>query len=241
MTQAGPRPRPPWLAAWLVALFASAEQAESILGDLHEEFSDVASKSGVAAARSWYWRQSVRTIFHLFGATFRNAPWSISGIVLLGFLLDLLSGRLQLPENVIMAILRAQRPYSNLHYGFYVWLINYGISIACVATSLLIGCIVAVLAKGREVVAALTLIVVRAVPFIWLLLFIYDHNADHGPGVSALFHYFVFRRALDVVGTLVAGVLVRRMRSVSSCPVKWFDLSRKESTTGGRHKCFAKL
>lgn len=219
MIQAAPRLRPPRIAAWLVELFASAEQAESIVGDLHEEFFDLVSKTGVVAARRWYWRQSAKTIFHLFGAAFRNAPWSITGIVLFGFLLDWLGAALQLPENVIMAILRAQRPYSNLHYGFYVWLINYGISIACVVTSLLIGCVVAVLAKGREVVAALTLIVVRSVPFTWLLLLIYEHNADHGPGFSSLFRFFVFRRALDVVGILVAGVLVRRLRSVSSRPI----------------------
>lgn len=219
MIRAGRRPRPPRLAAWLVDLFASAEQAESILGDLHEEFADVASKSGVVAARRWYWRQSVKTILHLFGAAFRNAPWSIAGIVLFGFVLDLLSATLQLPENAIMAILRAQRPYSNLHYEFYVWLINYGIPIACVVTSLLIGCVVAVLAKGREAVAAVTLIVVRSVPFIWLLLSIYEHNAGREPSFHAVFRFFVFRWVLDIIGILVAGVLVRKFRSVSSRPV----------------------
>ncbi|HEV2196134.1 MAG TPA: permease prefix domain 2-containing transporter [Candidatus Acidoferrum sp.] len=219
MTQEEPLPRPPWLAAWLVELFTPAEQADSILGDLHEEFSEVTSKSGVAAARRWYWRQSVKTICHLSGAAFRNAPWSIAGIVLLGFLLNWLSARLQLPENVIMAILRAQRPYSNLHYGFYVWLINYGISISCVVTSLLIGCIVAILAKGREVVTALTLIVVHAVPFIWLLVLLYEHNPDRGQAFAASMHFFMFRRALDVVSTLVGGVLVRKLRSVSLPPI----------------------
>lgn len=38
--------RPSRFPAWPVELFASAEQAESILGDLQEEFSEVASKSG---------------------------------------------------------------------------------------------------------------------------------------------------------------------------------------------------
>jgi hypothetical protein len=62
MRQTEPRTRPPRLAAWLVNLFASVEDAESILGDLHEEFSDIVSKSGVVPARRWYWRQSVKTI-----------------------------------------------------------------------------------------------------------------------------------------------------------------------------------
>lgn len=217
MTQAGPLPRPPWLAAWLVDLFASAEQAESILGDLQEEFSDVASKSGVVAALRWYWRQSLKTILHLFAAVFRNAPWSIAGIVLFGFLLDLLSATL--PENVTMAILRAQRPYSNLHYGFYVWLINYGISIARVVTSLLIGCVVAILAKGREVVVTIMLVVVRSVPSVLLLFFVYEHNAVRKPAFAVLWHFFVFQWVLDIIGILAAGVLVRKLRSASSRPV----------------------
>lgn len=220
MTQSAPRSGPPRLAAWLVELFASAGQAESILGDLHEEFSDLASKLGTLSARRWYWRQSVKTIFHLFGAAFRNAPWSLASIVLVGFLMNWSSARLQLPENVIMAILRAQRPYSNLHYGFYVWLINYGIPIAWVVTSLLIGVVVAVLAKGREVAAALALIVVRSVPFIWLLVFVYRHNTNREPSYAALFHLFVFRWALDIIGILVAGVLVRKLRSVSLRPAR---------------------
>jgi hypothetical protein len=45
MKQTGPRTRPPHLATWLVELFASVGQAESILGDLHEEFSEIASRA----------------------------------------------------------------------------------------------------------------------------------------------------------------------------------------------------
>lgn len=214
MTQAAPRLRPPHIAAWLVELFASAEQAESILGDLDEEFSDVASKSEVVTARQWYWRQSAKSIFHLCGAAFRNAPWSIAVIVLLGFLIHWVSATL--PEDMIWAILHAQRPFSNRHYKFYVWLINDAIPIACVLTSLIIGCVVAVLAKGREVVAALTLIAVRSIPFIWLLVFVYEHR---GQGFPSTIHFIVFRHSLDVVGTLVAGVLVKKLRSFSSRPL----------------------
>jgi hypothetical protein len=44
--------QPPRIAVWLVNLFTPAEQAESIPGDLLEEYSRLASKSGVAFARS---------------------------------------------------------------------------------------------------------------------------------------------------------------------------------------------
>src|SRR5580704_14470195 len=79
--------QPPRLAAWLLELFVSDKRAESIAGDLVEEFSELASKSGVAAARSWYWRQSGRAIAHLIGNGFRVAPWSTAGTVIGGFLL----------------------------------------------------------------------------------------------------------------------------------------------------------
>jgi hypothetical protein len=106
MRQTEPR-TPPRLAAWLVYLFASVEDAESILGDLHEEFLDVASKSGIVPARRWHWRQSVKTIAHLARSSFRTAPWSLAGVVLLALLLPRLDS--QLPEQIIVAILRAQR------------------------------------------------------------------------------------------------------------------------------------
>jgi hypothetical protein len=63
--------QPPRLAVWLVNLFTRAEEAESILGDLLEEYFQLASKSGVALARSWYWRQTVKTIAQLAGTGFR--------------------------------------------------------------------------------------------------------------------------------------------------------------------------
>jgi len=77
--------RPPRLATWLVNLFASTEE-ESILGDLLEEYSDLASKSGVAFARRWYWRQTMKTIAHLADTGFRVAPWSTAAAVAGGFL-----------------------------------------------------------------------------------------------------------------------------------------------------------
>ena len=73
--------QPPRIAVWLVNLFTPAEEAESILGDLLEEFSHLASKSGVAVARRWYWRQTVKTITHLVDSGFCVAPWSTTAVV----------------------------------------------------------------------------------------------------------------------------------------------------------------
>ena len=79
--------QPPPIAVWLVTLFTRAEEAETILGDLLEEYSQLASTSGLQFARGWYWRQSVKTIAHLAGNGWRVAPWSTAVPVAGGFLL----------------------------------------------------------------------------------------------------------------------------------------------------------
>src|SRR5262249_7407703 len=80
--------QPPRIATWLVNLFTPAEEAESILGDLLEEYSQLCSQSGVAFAQSWYWRQIVKTIAHFVGAAYRLAPWSTTASVVGGYLLS---------------------------------------------------------------------------------------------------------------------------------------------------------
>lgn len=95
--------QPPSVAVWLVNLFAPAEKGESILGDLTEEYSQLASKSGVAVARRWYWRQTATTVAPLAATGFRAAPWSTAAVVAVGFLLlRFVSG---LPERAIFAVL----------------------------------------------------------------------------------------------------------------------------------------
>ena len=206
MSQTQPRPRPPRLAAWLVNLFTSGEDAESILGDLHEEFLDVASKSGIVPARRWYWRQSVTAIAHLAGAAFRTAPWSVVGIVLLGFLLRWVC--MATPGPLVMAILRAQRPYSNLHYGFYVWMLTYGVLIADVIQTLLIGCIVAAFAKGREMVATIALTFVAAATASLLFL------TTGGPWSHFAYSWpFVIMELVNLLWIVLGGVIVREIRS----------------------------
>ena len=142
--------QPPRIATWLVNLFTPAEEGESIRGDLLEEFSHLASKSGVAFARSWYWRQTVKTIAHLVGAGFRAAPWSTTTAVVGGYLLLPFGFRLE--ERAIFSVLeRYQVP--DLHFGAYVFFATDGLNIGHVILSMIVGCIVALAAKGREMVA----------------------------------------------------------------------------------------
>jgi len=77
--------RPPFIASRLIGLFTSGWHDDAISGDLLEEFSDVASKSGLAYARRWYWRQSIKTIWNLIVAGSRTAPWLIPSTVIGGY------------------------------------------------------------------------------------------------------------------------------------------------------------
>jgi hypothetical protein len=79
--------RPPWIGTWLVSLFTPAGAAESITGDLMEEYSELAAKSGPAFARRWFWRQILTAIVHLAGAGFRAAPWLTAAAVAGGYFL----------------------------------------------------------------------------------------------------------------------------------------------------------
>jgi hypothetical protein len=56
-----------------------------LLGDLMEEYSYLASKSGIAVARRWYWRQTTKTVAHLAATGFHAAPWSTTAVVVVGF------------------------------------------------------------------------------------------------------------------------------------------------------------
>lgn len=206
-----PRPQPPGLAGCVIDLFCPGDQAEFILGDLSEEFSDIAASSGLARARRWYWQQSVRTIAHPAGSAFRVAPSWLAGAVLVGFLLSWFGAGL--PEEFIVALLRTQQPYSNRHYDAYMWLLTDGVSIVRALQPFLIGCLVATLANGREMVAATTLMLLRgasiAAPF--LLLFL--HKAPYPSTLHVRPGLYLVSRALALIAIVLAGVIVREIRS----------------------------
>lgn len=202
MMQADLRLCPPRIAAWLVELFASAEQEQSILGDLHEEFSDIVSKSGIVSARRWYWRQSAKTIANLAGAAFRAAPWSIAVAVFVGFVLRRFT--FTLPDDIISAVLRAQRPYSNLRYGFYVWQITYGIPIVHAMMSMFVGCLIALFAKRREMIATVTLALLLCALIGAALVRV----ASQGP-IDVAWALWSF---VDPFATILGGVVVREFR-----------------------------
>jgi hypothetical protein len=204
MTSTAEFVQPPRIASWLLNLFTPPDEEESILGDLLEEFSLLASKSGVAFARSWYWRQAVKTIAHLFGTAFRVAPWSTTAAVVGGFLLyRFVSG---LPDKLLSAVTDKYLFYWSTHFQAYIWVLK-GMLIAHLILWMFVGCMVALVAKGREMVATMTLVLVQCAligtAWVWV--------AMHGPmGVA-----WMLWSCAGPCAIVLGGAIVRMVRSAA--------------------------
>jgi hypothetical protein len=195
--------QPPRLAVWLVNLFTLPDTAEAIMGDLLEEFSQIADQAGVLFARRWYWRQALKTIVHLIYTAYRTAPWSTSAGVAGGFLTRRLLWRLVAP-TIFAVLVRYQIPEH--HFNLYVFFATTGIDIGLVLVSLLVGCIAAIAAKKREMAAATTLslffaAMTGAAMVSWLV-------EGHYRALWMLTWNFA-----DLFAILVGGAIVRTLRS----------------------------
>lgn len=203
MTSQGYFIQPPRLATWLVDLFSPYEQAEAISGDLLEEFSELASQSGVAIARRWYWRQAVKSIAHLFGSGLRVAPWSTIAAVVGGFLL----GRFvfPLPEKAIFGVVQRYQLFDH-HFNAYVFFATDGVAIGHVIASMFVGCVVASAAKGREMVATMTLVLVLCAMTGAGLVWVARGNA---PILWGMLPWYV----ADWFAIVIGGAIIRTHRS----------------------------
>lgn len=190
--------QPPLIASWLIDLFATPEQAESILGDLLEESSDIASNSGVTSARRWYWRQTVSTVAHLFAAGFRSErSWAIAGVIVGFFLLQ--AFLVEFLERTILA--QTSTRFLWTKDAFFLW---------CFLVSFIIGCIVAAEAKGREIAATLTLSFILGLCGAVLLL-VWWINAKHAFLLLPIITTFVASILI-----LLSGGIVRQSRFTSA-------------------------
>ena len=195
--------QPPRIAAWLINLFTPSEEEESIPGDLLEEFSQLALKSGASVARSWYWRQTAKTIAYLAAAGFRIAPVSTTAVIVGGFLLRYFVSLL--PERVIFALLQRYRVFDH-YFNAYVFFATDGIAMGHVIASMFVGCVVAWLAKGREMVATMTLgLFLCAMAVASLLLF-----TARGNDVTTW--VWLPWETADWLAIVVGGVIVRTLR-----------------------------
>jgi hypothetical protein len=145
--------QPPVIAVWLIDLFLPEEKKGSVKGDLLEESSDLATKLGESSARSWYWRQSVRTVARL---GVRGSPWLIalallSGLIVLTSFVDLFMGHksLQLAaDNQNLQIRSIDRFISWLVFG----LVMFDTSVA--------GWVLVMIAKAKELISSILLALV---------------------------------------------------------------------------------
>jgi hypothetical protein len=199
--------QPPRIASWFVSLFTPDDEAELILGDLLEEFSHIEAKSGVAIARSWYWRQSERTIAHLFGGAFRAAPWSTTAAVAGGFLLYRFTGGL--PDKLLSTATDRYLTYWSAHFNAYLWVLK-GMSIAHHLASMFVGCVVALAAEGRELAATMTLSIVLAAMTVAGFLVIVTQAGD------ASFLWILPLSFADSFAIIVGGAIVRMRRGVAT-------------------------
>ena len=142
---------PPRLAEWLVGLIATQEQTATIVGDLLEEFSAIASRAGLAPARRWYWRQSVWTVAHLLRGQVRHAPAETIAFGIGGFLLWVLV------ERALQISAETAVKYSNVYA--HVNAVTFWRAIDTIARYLLpglVGWVIARAARGREMMAVLS-------------------------------------------------------------------------------------
>jgi hypothetical protein len=202
--------QPPPVALWLVTLFTRPGEAESILGDLLEEFSHLVLQSGAAFAQRWYWRQSLKTIAHLISAGFRTAPWTITAIAVGGFLLRWFGSWLSNPavNRALEAVLEKYQVYAHDPHAYIFWYIH-SMYIERFVVNALTGVVVAAVAKEREMVATMALALLGdalAIQAVWMT---FARTGDHGL-LWTLPWSFAFSIAI-----VAGGVAVRRRRSAS--------------------------
>jgi putative ABC transport system permease protein len=77
--------RPPRLASWLAANAVRREPwRHDVLGDLAEEFADVAASASPSRARRWFWRQSLRLIAASLLARLAGAGRAVAILLFIG-------------------------------------------------------------------------------------------------------------------------------------------------------------
>jgi hypothetical protein len=198
--------QPPRIAVWLLGLFTPDQEAESIPGDLLEEFSHLASSSGVSLARRWYWRQTAKTIAHLFGTGFHVAPWSTGAAVAGGYLLGSFVHRL--PDKVLSAVTDRYLGYWSQHFKAYMFWASDGMWAAHLILSVFVGCMVALAARGREMVATMTLGIVLCT---MIGIAYFASVAKHWP-MDLTLSWMLFQCS-GPLAMMVGGVIVRTSRS----------------------------
>ncbi|HWC98489.1 MAG TPA: permease prefix domain 2-containing transporter [Candidatus Sulfopaludibacter sp.] len=205
---------PPRAANWLLGLFFSKDQITPILGDLVEEFSAVVLRKGVRSAQRWYWRQSVRTVFHLFDAQLRIAPWQSLAALIAGLLLmwianmPLLGGYLEQwpgdwPDPLRLAWMACapMLPFADLI--FPPLLIAWAIARMSTRREMVITMMLSVTVAAARLIAVLHYDSVAGIPAVWSPFWLADPT-----GVVAC-----------PIAILAGGMIARKMAPVTQSAV----------------------
>ena len=202
--------RPPRLANWLLNLFVSKEQASPIAGDLREEFATVASRRGLSAARLWYWRQTAKTVPHLFYAQLVTEPGQTFAALVAGLVV------LWLANMLMVAIAWHYYPYGWPEFlRLLVWLVCFPIA-TLIIPPMLSGCIAAWATKRRG--PAVTILLIFAVFALRLVvMYFFPRQLPSLVPYWSLWPYAAAREIDTVAGAvgwpmmvLVGGLVARR-------------------------------
>lgn len=145
---------PPRAALRLLNLCAGSAAADAIVGDLLEEYSAASAALDCAAARAWFWRETLRTIPHLLAAGFRSAPWPTAAALIAAYFLRRMT--FQVPERLIVFILDRYR-VCDAHFNACMFWLSDGVVMGLVFLCALIGALLAIASKGREMTVAAAL------------------------------------------------------------------------------------
>jgi len=205
MKRRSPSSEPPRLAAWIVPLFTPAELSEAILGDLHEEYLQLRLKAGGKAASRWYNRHALQTIVKVAASGFRGAPLSTTIAVVGGFLL--LRFVHALPDKFLLAITDRYLMFWSGHFQTYLWVLR-ALPIEYFLGSVLVGFVVALAAKGREMIVTLTLGFILCAMAVAASVWIVAITGDTSFLWNVPLHF------TDPLAIVIGGAVVRRHRSV---------------------------
>lgn len=196
---------PPRIATSLVALFTPAEATDSILGDLLEEFSGLTIQSGLAFARRWYWRQTLRTIAHAGAYAISSAPWLMLLAVLGG--LWLIGFATRSSAHVMQTFLDAHRFYES-HPDAYLFWSKFPLELGRVIVCGVVGALVALAAKRMEMIVVILISLVQTALFFAAVVAVIARG-------EAWFHWLVVMlqwNGLCSIATIVGGAIVRTYR-----------------------------
>jgi hypothetical protein len=211
---------PPRIATWLLDLCVAPNQSDTILGDLSEEFTVIATNLGMAAARRWYWRQATKTVAGSLLAQVQQRPWLFLAIALVGWLLPRVYGIAI--ERAVTAVHARWQVYVYIDaYSF--WLL-YGVLLRSTIVPMVTGWLVATVVKSRPIGAALVLagsaalgVLIPASLFVWRGMQYWPTHPVLARIDRGFFFELVSLTSVSFIATLAGAVVARKYQPVDTC------------------------